>query len=492
MYNVWIKRKTSNEVDTIVLPLFEEKLQVEDKEINKKLARLKNKDQFKGSFGEIAELTRNVNDVIQDVIILGLGKEEDVNREKLRRAFGKVQKTIEKLKSEEIFLEFININNISVEESLKIISEGLNLSAYKFDKYKKNKSEQKVINIYIDGQEIDDIKIKDYEKSLDETNNIVKSIYDARDIVNEPANVIYPETLGIKAIEFGEKYNFEVEIFNDIEIEALGMDAFLSVGKGSDNKPRLIIMRYFGDEENKDKKIGLVGKGITYDAGGYSIKSTEGMVTMKADMGGAATVIGAMCSIAKNKLKANVIAVVAACENLISGHAYKPGDIINSMAGKTIEVLNTDAEGRLTLIDAITYIIRNEKVNEVIDVATLTGAAVVSLGTDVTAVVTNNNEFYNELKKATDITGEKMWQMPNFDDYKKLIESDIADLKNIGGKYAGAITAGLFVGEFVENKSWLHLDIAGPAYIDSSWDYCVKGATGAGIRTLYELIKNRI
>ena len=250
-------------------------------------------------------------------------------------------------------------------------------------------------------------------------------------------------------------------------------------------------MRHFGNEDNKEEILGLVGKGLTYDSGGYSIKPTNGMDTMKSDMGGAAAVIGAMSIIAKRNLKINVVAVVAACENLINGSAYKPGEIIGSMAGKTIEVLNTDAEGRLTLADAMHYVIENEKATEVIDVATLTGAALVALGETTTAVVTNNSEFYQELKEASEYTGEKVWQLPAFDDYRKLIKSDIADLKNIGGRFAGTITAGLFIEEFVQNKPWLHLDIAGTAWTSSKSEYGIKGGTGAPVSTLYELAKKK-
>ena len=199
-----------------------------------------------------------------------------------------------------------------------------------------------------------------------------------------------------------------------------------------------------------------------------------------------------MSALAKNKVKANVIAVIAACENAISGISYKPGDIIGSMAGKTIEVLNTDAEGRLTLVDAVTYIIEKEKVSKVVDIATLTGAALVALGTTTTAVVSNNDEFYNDLIAKAERTGEKFWRLPDFDDYKKLIKSDIADLKNIGGRNAGTITAGLFIGEFVQGKPWLHLDIAGTSWAETALnEYSVKGATGVPVSTLYALIEQR-
>ena len=265
------------------------------------------------------------------------------------------------------------------------------------------------------------------------------------------------------------------------------MKAFLEVAKGSVHKPRLIVMRYMGNE-NSDERVGLVGKGLTFDTGGYSLKPSTSMDTMKSDMGGAAAVIGTMQALAKNKVEKNVVAVVAACENAISGGSYKPGDIIGSMAGKTIEVLNTDAEGRLTLVDAVTYIIEKEKVDKVVDVATLTGAVLVALGTEVTGVISNNDEFYDELIVAARRSGEKFWRLPNDKCYKKLYKGDFADLKNTGGRYGGSITAGMFIGEFVQDKPWLHLDIAGTSWSDSGNDTTPKGGTGAPVSTLYELV----
>ncbi len=291
--------------------------------------------------------------------------------------------------------------------------------------------------------------------------------------------------------ELAKEKGFEVEIFDEEQIQALGMKAFYEVGKGSERKPRLIVMRHMGDSESKEI-FGLVGKGLTFDTGGYSLKPTASMDTMKSDMAGAAAVIGTMCAIAQNNIKANVVAVVAACENAISGISYKPGDIIGSMAGKTIEVLNTDAEGRLTLVDAVTYIIQKENATRIVDVATLTGAALVALGTTTTAVISNNDEFYDELVGEAAKTGEKFWRLPDYDDYKKLIKSEIADLKNLGGRNAGTITAGLFIGEFIEGKPWLHLDIAGTSWAEGSLnEYAGKGATGVPVMTLYSMIEKR-
>ena len=489
MYNFLVKDTTIENADMIIVPLFEDNLNFRDEEINRKLKRLERRELFYGNFGEILNIT-GVKDEIQNVIFLGLGEDEKLNKERLRRVFGKVQKYIESLKGKKIFIEFVKSKNISIEDSVRAMIEGLSLSNYKFNKYKsdREKIDETDVSITIGGHNLEH---KDYSDIVEESKILVETVFNARDLVNEPSNVIYPETLAEEAVKFSKRYGFEIEIINHKKIEELQMNSFLAVGKSSIHKPKVIVMRYFGDKDNLDQKLGLIGKGLTYDSGGYSLKPSNSMVDMKSDMGGAATVIGAISAIAKRKLKINVVAVVAACENVIGNEAYKPGDIISSMAGKNIEILNTDAEGRLTMIDAVTYAIREEHITEIIDVATLTGAALVALGNDVTAVVTNNDSFYKELEKAFISTGEKMWNLPNFDDYKTLIKSDIADWKNTGGRYGGTITAGLFVGEFVENKPWLHLDIAGPAYITVPWDYCPKGGTGAGVRTLYELAKNR-
>lgn len=491
MYNFLVKKTKCKETNALLIPYFEDETKIPNEEINNKIDILKKKGQFKGAYGEIFSTTRMTHEDIQDVILLGLGKSEELTKEKLRRAFGKVVSEIKRLKSKSVFIRFDYVDNIGMKDTIKAMVEGLALSSYTFNKYKSDKKEDGEVTVHIGGHNIKEEEIEVCEKAVSEALLLSETTCLARDLVNEPANKMYPETLAKEVKSIGSKYGFEVEIFDEKQIEELKMESFLSVGKGSDNLPKLIVMRYFGDEDNMDNRLALIGKGLTYDSGGYSLKTNAGMVTMKADMGGAAAVIGAISAIAKRNLKINVIAVVAACENLISGHAYKPGDIIGSMAGKTIEILNTDAEGRLTLIDAVTYAIEKEKASEVIDVATLTGAAVVSLGEDVTAVLTNNDEFYGELREAAKETGEKVWQMPSFEDYNKLIKSNIADLKNIGGKYAGTITAGLFIGEFVQNKPWLHLDIAGPAFSDKKGDYCPAGGTGAGVRTLYELANKR-
>lgn len=476
------------EADLIMLPVYSENEYLQDENLNTIYKHFKESNKFKGKAGEILT-TINVNAKgVQDIVFIGLGNKDELTTEIIRSSFGKVIKKAIELKDKKISLNMIASEKLSVEDIIKSIVEGIGFGEYKFDKYKTEADENFEIEVSVCTDGSGDLNsINEY---IDEASILVETTKLSRDLVNEPANVLYPETLAERVISSGNKYGFQVEVFDEAKINEFEMQAFISVAKGSENSPRLIVMRYFGDESRKDDILGLVGKGITYDSGGYSIKPTASMDSMKSDMGGASAVIGAISAIAKKKLKINVIGVIAACENLISGKAYKPGDIIGSMSGKYIEVLNTDAEGRLTLIDAVHYIIEKEKVNKIIDVATLTGAALVALGVTTTAVISNNDEFYKDLESASFKADEKVWRLPNFDDYKKLIKSDIADLKNTGGRNAGTITAGLFIGEFVQNKPWLHLDIAGTAWTEKEGDYYSKGGTGVGVRTLYYLAKN--
>ncbi|MBQ6819666.1 MAG: leucyl aminopeptidase [Clostridium sp.] len=488
--NINYRQLTCSTAEALVIYLLEGKLQVKNEVLYKNIKFAEDKELFTGKNGEVYTFTKEANDIIQTVVLVGLGKEEDLNLNKIREATGRGIKKIASLGLKNIFLRVPHTEKISLEELIKAMATSSKLANYTFNKYKTDIKSKEELNISISRCGIKEAT-KEIEDAINEGIEIANGIITARNLVNEPSNIIYPETLAEEVIKAGSKNGFEVEIKGIEEIKALNMEAFYNVAKGSSKEPKLIVMRYFGDKNNKENILGLVGKGLTYDSGGYSIKPTSGMVDMKSDMGGAASVIGAMSIIAKRKLNINVIAVIAACENLISGDAYKPGEIIGSMAGKTIEINNTDAEGRLTLVDAVHYIITKENVNEVIDLATLTGAALVALGETTTAVVTNNDEFYNELKEASEYTGDKIWQLPAFDEYKKLIKSDIADLKNSAGRFAGTITAGLFIGEFVQDKPWLHLDIAGTAWASSNSNLSVKGGTGALVHTLYELAKKR-
>lgn len=478
--NISIRDIELNNLQGKIVPVYE------DQPYNcEQVENIKAGELFKGKIGECFYYT---TPEMKYIILVGLGKYEELKIESFKNAIAKGAKKARELKLNDYSVEFISAAHMCPGTICKSIVQALRLSTYTFDKYKTDGDKKTYTpNVYLVNAPVD--KLDRLNTKLEEINQVINGVIEARNLVNEPANVIYPETLAERVSVLGKENGFEVEIFDEKQIQELGMKAFYEVGKGSEKLPRLIVMRYMGDSENEEI-FGLVGKGLTFDTGGYSLKPTASMDTMKSDMAGAAAVIGTMCAVAQNKLKANVVAVVAACENAISGGSYKPGDIIGSMAGKTIEILNTDAEGRLTLVDAITYIIEKEKASKVVDVATLTGAALVALGTTTTAVISNNDEFYNELLEEAEKTGEKFWKLPDYDDYKKLIKSDIADLKNVGGRNAGTITAGLFIGEFVEGKPWLHLDIAGTSWADSSLnEYAGKGATGVPVYTLYSMIE---
>lgn len=482
---IYIKDVTLQDVDVMILPVCEEVA------TDKTLETLMATKTFVGKKNEVF-CSPQIGDTVKYTIYVGVGNKEEMTAEDFRKAVAEGAKKAHALKAKTVGVQLLVTDKICVGGNVKGITEAIYLSTYQFNKYKTSEAEEAaknrfdVFDIYLSGVPAE--KVVRAGEVLQETLHVVEGVMIARDLVNEPSNVIYPETLAQRVVEMGKEANLEVQVMDENEIKALGMEAFLTVGMGSVRKPRLIVMRHMGAPESNEI-LGLVGKGLTYDTGGYSLKPTDSMKTMHSDMGGAGAVIGAMSVIAKNKVPKNVIAVVAACENAISGESYKPGDIINSMAGKTIEIGNTDAEGRLTLADAMTYIIEKEKVTEVIDLATLTGAALIALGTSVTAVLTNDDAFYNRLEKAAEGAGEHFWKLPSLEEYRALNKSTVADLKNIGGRNAGTITAGLFVGEFNQGLPWIHLDIAGTAWSDKACGYLPAGGTGVPVRTLYNLVK---
>lgn len=446
---------------------------------------LKEKELFEGKAGEVYGDFSIGN---ENKLLVGLGKKDKVTTETFRKSFFKAGKELQKFKASKADIKVNNLYGIEAREVVSSIAEGLLHVEYAFDKYKsekKDKTKLEKVNLDVKG-----FKEEDLEEVTGEVQVMIDGVFLARDLVNERAMNMYPEILAQKAKENLEPLGVEVKVFEKEKIKELGMEAFLAVSEGSSKDPKFIVMNYQGDPSS-DEKIALVGKGLTYDSGGYSIKPTSGMDTMFCDMGGSGTVIGSMKSIAKGKLKKNVVAVVAACENMISGGAYKPGDIIGSMSGKTIEVLNTDAEGRLTLADALWYAATVEKADKIIDLATLTGACVVALGSINTGAVSNNEDLMAEVKKASESSGEPVWELPTNQDYYELIKSDFADIKNVGTRGAGTITAGLFLEEFIDEKPWVHLDIAGTAYLDKANGYLPKGATGVHVKTLYNMVKNQ-
>lgn len=304
----------------------------------------------------------------------------------------------------------------------------------------------------------------------------------ARDLVNEPGNLLPPRKLAEAAQTMAAKYGLECDILDQDRMKQLGMGSLLGVSIGSAEPPFLVVLKYKPDHPKSADQLALVGKGVTFDTGGISIKPADGMEKMKCDMGGAAAMLGAMRSIAQFKPAVAVTAYIPTVENMVSSRAQRPGDIVTSMAGKTIEVLNTDAEGRLILIDAITYA-KQQGATHLIDAATLTGAIGVALGTVYTGLFSNNDPLCEKLMKAGAAEGEKMWRMPIDDEYREQLKSSYADVGNIGGRAGGACTAAMFIKEWVEETPWAHLDIALTAYLDEQKPFTAKGATGVAVRT---------
>lgn len=417
----------------------------------------------------------------EDTILLGLGDKDKFSKESFKEAVYKLGGFLAGKDIKELSFEKSNID-LDDRDFVLAVVEALKVASYNFDHYKSEKSQNNLESINLEAS------LAKYDKEANELLDVLIGQFLARDLINLRSNDIYPETLANYAKDELESLGISVKVYEEDEIRDMGLTAFLQVAKGSANKPRFIVMEYLKGKEN-EKPLVFVGKGLTYDSGGYSIKSNDGMKTMNSDMGGSATVIGAMKATAKNKLDVNVVGLVAACENSISGSSYKPGDVITARNGMTIEVDNTDAEGRLTLADAVNYGATEYKPELIVDLATLTGAVLVALGETYTGAITNNEESFAKVMDAAKVSDEKIWQLPNDDFIRTYNDSDVADIKNSGGRYGGSITAGQFVGAFVEDYPWVHLDIAGTAYLSKAQGLNQKGGTGVHVKTLYQLAK---
>lgn len=406
-------------------------------------------------------------------VYMNLEKTDD---EAIRRAFFSLASKLNEAKVAGLSLELGELNPAAVYE-------GLAQSKYFFDHYLSKKKERHLKEVsFMDGNK------EELKAIFEEVDLVLDGVFLARDLTNYAAIDLYPETLAQHAKNELEPLGVKVEVYGEKEIEELGMEAFLSVGLGSDKESKLIVMTYKNSDD--EQPIGLVGKGLTYDSGGYSIKPAEGMATMHGDMAGSAVVIGTMKAIAAAKLESHVVAVVAATENLIDGSAYKTGDIIGSMSGKTIEVVNTDAEGRITLADALYYTSTVIKPKYIIDVATLTGAMVVALGNLAAGAIYNDEDLMSKLSDSANKVGESVWAMPSFEEYGEFNKSHFADIKNSGGRWGGGISAGMFLKEFVVDTPWVHVDIAGVSYENANRGYIPQGGTGYLVKSLYQMVKD--
>lgn len=373
-------------------------------------------------------------------------------------------------------------------ENLQHLAEGAVFADYDADKYRTDRNSEKRLDrfdLIAPGANTG----KAERSALDRGRIIGESANFTRDLVNEPSNLMTPTILSQRAVEMAKESGLESEVLGPDEIRALKMNAFWAVAQGSSEPPRLIVVRYSPPDAPSAPLIGLVGKGITFDTGGISIKPAASMEEMKMDMAGGATMLGVMRAIARLKPKVRVIAVVPATENMPGGRAYKPGDVIRAMSGKTIEILNTDAEGRLVLADAL-HFTRQQGATALIDAATLTGAVLIALGKTTTGVFGYEKEWVKRVLTSASATGERMWELPVDDEYRDLYKSSIADIANSGGRYGGAITGAMFVGEFAGDTPWVHLDIAGTCWNYEEKPYLAKGPSGHPVRTLVHLLTN--
>lgn len=443
-----------------------------------------------GSFGSIC-IVHCFTGPVQRIMLLGLGQRASLDNEKVRVLAGKASaKAVEINVTRYSIKPFINLT----KDLTEAICEGTCLSLYKFDQYQSQKNGESshspsllTISLLVDGNR------EEWQSVLDTTRIIVDAVNFGRDLANLPPNECSPEYLARVALDLSSKHQrISTRIIERYEMESLGLNGIVAVGMGSNKPPKLVIIEYKGNENSSIAGPYLfVGKAVTFDTGGISIKPSDRMDEMKFDKSGGCDVIAIMSGLANLEVNANVIAIVPCVENMPSSSSYRPGDIVRMYNGKTVEVINTDAEGRLILADAIAYGIEKYSPNSIIDLATLTGACIVALGSNIAGALSNNPELFNKLRLISERTNEKFWQLPLYTEFNEQIRSKFADIKNIGGRAGGAITAAIFLSNFVNETPWIHLDIAGTAWTqEGTWDksYNPKGATGFGIRSLIRLI----
>jgi leucyl aminopeptidase len=471
--------------DGLAIGLFDHQLKLEgdlaalDAKLSGLIQDVITESEFKAKPNTIVS-TRVTGAGIRKLILVGLGKAEDLQLEGLRRAASAVARTArrEKCGSLGLHLPVQNFDGASVAQAS---TEGIELALYKDNRFKSEKDETKAIT------DIDLLGLVGHEAGIERGQKIASGVFLARELVAAPANVVTPMSMAATAQSLAKDYGLELKILEQAECEALGMGAFLGVALASDMPPKFIHMIY-RPAGTPRKKLAIIGKGLTFDSGGYNLKvGASSIEMMKTDMGGAGAVFGAAKAIAQIKPDVEVHFISAVTENMVSGRGMHPGDILTASNGKTIEINNTDAEGRLTLADALVY---TDKlgVDAMIDLATLTGACVIALGEDIAGLWSPSDDLAKSLTTAAQVAGEKLWRMPMEERYFESMKSPLADMKNTGARSGGAISASIFLKQFVKDTPWAHLDVAGPVWTDKEHGYNSVGATGYGVRTLVQWV----
>ncbi len=458
-----------------------------DKALDGTISQLISQGEIKGKLNEITIIHSLGKLPTNRVMIAGLGKQQELSQDKVR---GVVAETCRLLRQKGVdniatIPQGAGIASISMESAAQTVTEGALLGVYSFRRHITKKAEHgEIKQLTIVGNDKANLPI--LEQGCNKGRILAEATNLARDMVNEPANYMTPSYMAEIAAKLAETYRLELSVLEREQMQELGMGALLGVTQGSRQPPKLIVLHYRGGDST-EIDVALAGKGVTFDSGGISIKPSEGMAAMKGDMAGGAAVMAAITAIAQLKPKINVMVIIPAAENLPGGSALKPGDILTAMNGKTIEIISTDAEGRLMLADALSYA-KKHGAKLMVDVATLTGAMRVALADVYSGAFGNNQELMARVITAGAEAGELIWQMPMHERYKEQIKSDVADIKNVGGKYGGAIIGAQFIAEFVGDTPWVHLDIAGTNMSEKGTSYLVKGATGVMVRTLVNFI----
>lgn len=442
--------------------------------------------EIKGKLNEVTLIHTLGKVEPERVVVVGLGKQEKFTLDSIRGVMAVACRFLRKIGARRVatIVHGAGVGGIEAEKAVQALVEGGMLGLYTFRKHITKEPEQGELDELL-VVERDEGKLVSLERGADRGRVLAEATNFARDMINQPANYMTPSEMAEVARGVAAEGVLDFSVLDRDEMEHLGMGALLGVAQGSRQSPKFIIISYKGGD-HAASPFGLIGKGLTFDSGGISIKPSEGMDEMKGDMAGGAAVIAAMKAIAEFKPRINVTGLVPATENLPGGAALKPGDILKAMNGKTIEVANTDAEGRLILADALSYA-RKLGLSPLVDVATLTGACRVALGDICTGAFGNDQELVAKVIKAGEESGEKIWQLPMYEEYKEQNKSEVADIKNTGGRFAGAITAAQFLAEFSQDTPWVHLDVAGPSFTDKERDFLVKGGTGVAVRTLVNL-----
>jgi leucyl aminopeptidase len=478
---------SQKQTSLLALGVFEGEMDLQSKELEIDLLStiqeiLENKE-FKGIFGSFYVLPTYGNMPMKKIMLTGLGKKEKFTNEHARIIAGRIALKVRELGVEEFtLLPFATLD----EGMAEAIFEGISLSLYSFNRYK---SPEELIEV----REATILTNSDRSKMqvvLDRTNLLIEAINFSRGLGNLPPNECPPSELADVAMSLANEYDMKVRVIERYEMEALGLNGIVSVGKGSNNPAKLIILEYRGLPAS-ERPFLFVGKAVTFDTGGISLKPGDKMDEMKFDKCGGCDVLAIIKAVASMQLPLNVVGIVPSVENMPSSNSYRPGDIIKMYNGKTVEVVNTDAEGRIILADSLAYGLDTYRPKIIIDIATLTGAAVIALGANVAVAIGNSKGLMDRLKKVSERTGEKLWELPLYDEFYEQIKSYIADIKNLGGRQGGAITAAAFLSNFVGDTPWIHLDIAGTAWTqDGTYErsYNPRGATGYGIRTLVKLL----